>query len=338
MSEGAVAGLSSTRKVAILMVLLGPEVAGPLLRNLSRDTVGRIAAEVKGLAEIPPDLARSVLEEYFVEAVRPAPDRGGAQLARELLNSADLSEQVQVELLGADALDEPTTDLLGPLLRTPPGTLAGILGEEHPQTSALVLLNLEPTQAAQVLGHLSEEQRSETLQRMCNLRQVRGDILGEVVDSLRERLEDPATVDEAPQADGMERTAEVLQAMSRAEVRELLDDVEKADAERAQQLRQLVNTFEMLEVADDRGIQELLRMVETRSLALALKDEPATLVDKFLGNLSERAAGMLREEIEFLGTIRPADKKTAQDEIIHAALQLEQDEKLIFQEPTEETP
>ena len=133
----------------------------------------------------------------------------------------------------------------------------------------------------------------------------------------------------------MERTASVLQSMSRGMVRDLLDGLERESPEQAAALREMVFTFDSLLLADDRGIQELLRLVETKSLALALHGAEEEISEKFLGNLSERAAQMLREEMEFLGTVRPQDQEAAQQEITKQALQLEQEEKLVFADPGE---
>jgi flagellar motor switch protein FliG len=134
--------------------------------------------------------------------------------------------------------------------------------------------------------------------------------------------------------DGMAKTAAVLQEMKRSDVRAMLDEIEKVDPERAQQLRSMVNTFDTLLLANDRGIQELLRAVETKTLCVALHEEDPAMLTKFLDNLSERAAAMMKEEMEYLSEVRPAEKKEAQNEIMAAALELEKEDKLLFQEPS----
>ena len=325
---------SPARKAAVLMVLLGPDTAGQLLSNLPRDTVGRITTEVTMLDEIPQELAQEVLEEYFIEAVRPERHRGGVEAAREMLAGAQIPEREQKEWLPpAEESTDTVPDIFTPLLNASPEALSGALSEEHPQTVALVLLNLAPARAAAALAQLPDELRSATVQRMTSLQPVEGGILDEVAASLQERLQDPVAV-EKDEPDGMSRTAAVLQEMRRSDVRAMLDEVEKVDEERAQALRAMVNTFDTLILANDRGIQELLRGVETKTLVLALKDEEPELLNKFLSNLSERAAGMFREEMEYLSDVREDEKKTAQNEIMAAALELEQDDKLSFQEPS----
>ena len=325
--------ISPARKAAVLMVLLGPDTAGQLLSNLPRETVGRITTEVTMLEEIPQELAQEVLEEYFIEVLRPERYRGGVEAAREMLAGAQIPEREQKEWLPVEESKDTVPEIFAPLLDASPEALAGALAEEHPQTVALVLLNLAPAKAAAALGRLSDDQRSAAVQRMTALQPVEGGILDEVAASLQERLQDPAAV-ETNEPDGMSRTAAVLQEMRRSDVRAMLDEVEKVDEEKAQALRAMVNTFDTLILANDRGIQELLRGVETKTLVLALKDEEPELLNKFLSNLSERAAAMFREEMEYLSEIREDEKKAAQKEIMATALELEQDDKLIFQEPS----
>jgi flagellar motor switch protein FliG len=134
----------------------------------------------------------------------------------------------------------------------------------------------------------------------------------------------------------LSRTADVLRTMSRAAARTLLDELAELDAERAARLREMVNTFDSLALANDRGIQELLRVTETKTLAVALHEEEPQIVDKFLRNLSERARGMLQEEIEFLESVREDDKRTAHQEIMEQALKLEQEDRLSFSEPSDD--
>ena len=324
--------LPGSRKVAILMVLLGQEVAGSLLQRLPRESIAEIAGEVARVGAIDPELAQAVLEDYFVDAIRPVQPRGGAELAAQLLASASVPEDARHLILGTKPPD-PARELLAPLLDAPAEILASVLAEEHPQTAALVLLTLRPEQAAKVLAGMPEETRSGAVKRMSVLRTVRGEVLDAVAASLQERLGSTELQPAREEGDPLERTAAVLQEMPRNDVRTLLEGMEESDPERAAKLREMVYTFDSLIFADDRGIQELLRMVESKTLALALQNAEPELREKFIGNLSERAGSMLKEEIEYLGTVRPADRQMAEREIIDQALKLEHDEKLVFNEP-----
>ncbi|MCP3979372.1 MAG: hypothetical protein GY716_08590 [bacterium] len=321
-----------TREAAILIVLLGHEVGGKLLQQMPADQASAIISEVATIDEIEPSVAQNVLETYFEIAVRPERPRGGPETAQQLLKSADLPEALAGDILVEEP--ESTASFLRPLLEPPPDVLSEVLAGEHPQTSALVLLNLGAEKAASVFATMPEEVRTQVLSRMTTLRQVRPEILEEVASCLGDRLQQPvSTASAKDDGGGIERTAEILQMMGRAEVRSLLEALEAEDPERAAKLRELVFTFDSLSLADDRGIQALLRMVETKTIALALQGVEQSLADHFLNNLSERAASMLREEMEFLGTVRPADQEAAQKEITQQALELEKQEQLAFSDP-----
>lgn len=330
---GSAGDLTGPRKAAILMVLLGEEVAAKLFRHLSREEMAAVAREVAALDDIEEELSRQIIEEYVAQALRPGADRGGVELARKLLAGAQVPEQEQHELLGLQA--ELARQVLGPLADADPAVLAPTLEGEHPQTAALVLLHLPASRAARVLEKLGEESRSKIVLRMVALRRVSGELVGEVASSLVDRLHDrEPDEDEEAGASSLDRTAEILQNLKRSDARQLLDQLEGDDPESAGILHERVYSFETLLLADDRGIQELLRQVETRTLALALHEAEEALARKFLDNLSERAAGMLREEMELTGTVRPQDQEKARREILDTALKLEQEDRLVFEEPS----
>ncbi len=328
--------LAGPRKAAVLMVLMGEEVAAKLMRHLQEDEIAAITREVASLEVIPPEVAQQVLEAYFLDAVRPPEDRGGPEVAERILAKLALPEALRRRWLRGDTGE--LVEALGPLLESPPRALAKALEEEHPQTRALVVLHLPPRRGAAVLRALPEAARAETVLRMSALRRVREEVLGEVAASLRERLggaEAPGAEEEAS-GQSTERTVEILRRMPRAEVRDLLAALESVDPERAEALRRKLFTFESLVQADDRGIQELLRKVETKTLAVALQGAGETLTGKFLKNLSERAAGMLREEMEYSAKARPADIESTRQAILKQALELEQEDKLRFEEEAED--
>jgi len=325
--------LTPPRKAAILCLMLGEEVAGQMLRHLPVDQVQQVARELAQLGPVPPDLAQQVLAEYYAQAIRPRPEQGGPDLARRILAHAAVPAETQQAVLGPAVAAAEADRLLDPLLAAQPAALAAALSGEHPQTAALLLLHLPPPRAARVLAALPEPARAETVQRMATLRQVRGEVLDALTASLHERVGNAAaTVQEDGPPQALERTALVLQSLGRAAARELLDAVERQDPQQAGELRNRVFTFETIVLADDRGVQELLRAVETKTIALALHGAEEQVARKFTANLSERAASILKDEIEFLASVRPDEQLTAQREILAAAFKLEEEGRLKFKE------
>ncbi len=325
-SASALDELSGARKTAILFVLLGEDVASRLLQHLSKREVARIAKEIAELGTIDPQLAEAVLQDYYLTALKSPAERGGADLARKLLAQAEIPVSLMDQLLGPEL--RPGEEALGPLLETKPELLARALQEEHPQTAALVLLHLPVERAGEVLAAMPEDAQSETILRMATLKTVRGEVLGEVASSLHERLD--AAGSDREETDGMERTASLLLKLARADMKRLLDALEPDHPEEVEQLRSRIFTFDSLILVDDVGMQSLLRQVDTQKLALALKDASAELSERFLGNLSERAASMLREEMEFLTQVAPNEQEAVRKEIIDLAIKLEAEGTLSF--------
>ena len=327
-----IAHLNGPQRAAIVLAVFGEELAEQMLPHFSKRDVARIAKEVAEMGSIEPEIADAVLEEYFVAAMRPPSARGGPELARKLLSAAEISENLVDQLLGPELA--PGEEMLGPLLETPPSSLARALQEEHPQTAALVLLHLPATRAAETLRAMPEQARSETVLRMATLREVKGEVLGDVASSLNDRLHEKSGSKEP--TDGVGRTASVLTKLGRAEMKNILEALEPDHPEEAEALSGQVFTFSSLMTVDDRGMQELLRQADTQRLALALKGADEELAERFLSNLSERASAMLREEIEFLATVNAEEQASARKEIIDIALKLEADGNLVFQESDEE--
>jgi flagellar motor switch protein FliG len=237
------ADLAGPRKAAILFVLLGEDTAGKLMQHLSREQVTKVAREIASLGPIEPVVATRILQDYFVDATRPELEQGGPEIARRLLSRVEIPPEQADGMIGRSA--DRSAKLLGPVLEADPAILARALAEEHPQTTALILLHLPPARAARVLGALPESARSETVLRMATMRRVRGDLLGEVATSIRERLSTAVPEEsESEETDGIERTASVLSSLGRAVTRRLLETLETLDPERAAALRDKVFTFD----------------------------------------------------------------------------------------------
>jgi flagellar motor switch protein FliG len=306
--------------------VLGEDVTASLMQHLSKREVARIAREVADLGAVSPGMAQQVLEEYYLAALDGPQQQGGPDVARRILARASIAEDLAEHLLGSQEA-EHSGDALGPLLEARPDVLARALRDEHPQTMALVLLHLPAPRAASLLAALPEAARGETVLRMATLRQVRGEVLGEVATSLHERLSAHKSQDAG---DGLARTVAVLGKMARLETKRVLDELESGHPDEVARLRAELFTFESLVAADDRGMQELLRQIDSGKLGLALLGADAALQDRFLKNLSERGGGLLREEMEYLGTPNPKDQALARREILEVALRLEADGSLTF--------
>ncbi len=329
MPEVELTKVSNARKAAIMMVLMGPELSGNLVKHMTPRQVARLAREISNMGDIDNGTVNIVLQDYMQEAMAPKPERGSPELARHLLSAAHVPEEQVEQLLGP--VYDANEEVLGTLLETPPETLAAALEAEHPQTISLILLHMPAMAASKLLNALPENLRAETVIRMATLRQVNGKMIGEIADSLKGRLKSTRS-SSAEDLDGFEKTAGVLAKMGRMDIRKLLDTLEPDYPEEVTELRGKIFTFDSLITADDAGLQELLKNVDSAKVAMALFGSGEILPERFFSNLSERAGSMLREEMEFISSIKPADQEAARKEIVDMALQLENDGKLNFAE------
>lgn len=331
--------MTGAEKAAVLLVLLGEDTSAGILRHFDEPEILAVGRAISSLGGIDPQVARTVLEEYqgrilaHQEAAAGGPDVARRVLARSLSpERARAMESASAEAAGDDPAaggTGPAGDPFASLASVSERDLGQALELEHPQTAALVLLHLPPARAAAALDAMSEEAQAGIAGRLSKLSRISTDVTREVSDALRVRFESIRSQG-IEERDGTGATAEILKCMDRARSRSILARVELTDPETAQILRARIYTFEMLGSLEDRGVQELLKGVDSKQLALALKGTTPEIVEKFLRNMSTRAAELVRDEIEFLGVARVKDVEAAQREVLDRALRLEEEGSIAF--------
>jgi len=247
------------------------------------------------------------------------PSSGGIDRAKTLVKKA----------LGKDAGDmlsvlQQTLESMpfGFLHKADPQNILTFLMEEHPQTIAMVLSYLPPAVASGVLGGLPPQRQLAVIERIAEMGQTSPDAVEEVEKALTTRM--ALFMTQAYQkVGGVPAVAEILNVSDRATERNILDGLSKNRTELVQEIRRLMFVFEDLIKLSDKDIQMILKNVETNQWALALKGASQPLQDKILGNLSQRAADMLREEMEFLGKVRLSEVEGMQQKIVDVVRTLE---------------
>jgi flagellar motor switch protein FliG len=195
------------------------------------------------------------------------------------------------------------------LRRTPADHIVTFLRSESPQTIALVVANLHTTLAAQVLSCLPEEQQADIALRIARMGETPPDVVREIENVMRRKLE-TVVQQEYSAAGGVKSLAEILNHTDRPTERNVLDTIAEEDSELGEEVRRLLFVFEDIARLDDRSIQLVLREVDQRDLALALRGVEEAVKERLLSNMSERGAQMLREEMEF----QPPQKKRVVEE------------------------
>lgn len=326
--------LTGKQKAAIILVALGTEVASKILPHLNEAEVEELSLEIARLGSIPAEIRQQVIKEFYeICLAQNLALEGGLDHARLLLEQAFGPEKAQriLERL-TRALQMLPFDSIK---RVHPTQLSTFLADEHPQTIALVLAYLDPQIAAGVLSNLPSELRPDVAERLATMGSTPPDVIRRVEAVLQRKLSSVAS-QELSAAGGVKSLVEVLQWVDRNTERAIFDYLNDTNPELAEDIRKLMFTFEDLLQLDDRAIQQVLKEVEMKELALALKGASDALKEKIFRNMSARAVDMLKEEIEFMGPVRVRQVEEAQQRIVSIVRRLEEAGEIVISRGGEE--
>ena len=318
--------LSGARKAAILVTVLGEEAATLIYRQLAPADVQALTEEVAALDSVPPELAQQILEEYQQQApVHRFVIQGGADYASRLLKKA-FGDENSKDLVKKVSSAEKSGGLQW--LRTiDPTKLAAFLEKEHPQTTALILAHLEPSHASSILSKLPDDLRIVIVKRMAQLRQFSPEITESISSILNQKLgqvkEEKKQVSVKP-----ENVSALMNHLEPAASRTILEAIEKDNAELANDIRNLMFTFEDLVNIPETALRDWLAAVDKKTLGLALKGASETVRDHIFKAMSSRAVEMMKEDIEALGRVRAKEVTKAQQEAVAIARTLEAEGKI----------
>ena len=322
--------LKGRRKAAALLITIGKERSADVLRHLADDDIERLTWEISALGELSADNRREVVEE-FEEAARShnVISLGGLEYAEDLLRLAlgDDKAQELIDRLSANSTSVP----FGFLRHLNVQQLVNFLNSEHPQTVALLLTFLKPERAAQVLSAMEANLATEVAQRIATMDRAHPDVVGEVEAVLRRKLSavlQPAR--ETQHVGGVEILVELLKHSSRTTEKTIIEELEESEPELAEAIKKRMFVFENIANLDDRSIQRILREVEVRDLAMALKATANEVKQKILGNMSTRAAAMLQEDMEASGPVRVRHVEEAQARIVDVIRRLDEAEEIVI--------
>jgi len=320
--------LPGREKAAVLLVSLGPERAAEVFKHLKDEEIEALSLEMAKTRQIPQDTSEAVWSELVETVMAEAyVAEGGVEYAREVLERS----------LGADRATELIGRLSATIERRPfeflrrssPEQIYAFLRSEAPQTVAVVIANLHTMLAAEVLAQLPPEQQAEVALRVGTMTEISPDVTRDVEAVLRQKLSNVVT-HEFSSAGGVKSLADILNNSDRSTERNVLDSLAERSSDLADEVRMLLFTFEDIVKLDDRSIQLVLKDVDAKDLGLALRGVGDEVKERIFGNMSERGAEMLREEMEF----QPAQKRSvveeAQGRIVAAIRRLEESGAIII--------
>lgn len=316
------------RKAAILLVLMGPENAANVLKNLDESDVEQLTIEIANLGNVKDDEKQEVLQEFKeLSKAREMLLSGGIEYAKEMLIKAFGPERAMkvIERLVSNLQVKPFEFMR----LADPMQVVNFLQSEHPQTIALVLSFLEPPLAAKVLSALPEKIQAEVVKRIALLDRASPDVVREIEKNLEKKFSGLG-VQTLSQVGGIDTAAEIINNIDRATEKSIMEKLGYESPELAEEIRRRLFVFEDLLKLDDRSVQLVLREVDTRDLAVALKGASEELKEKIFNNMSKRAAQLLKDELEFMGPVRIKDVEEAQQKIINVVRRLEEAGEIVI--------
>ncbi|HEY7135165.1 MAG TPA: flagellar motor switch protein FliG [Acidimicrobiia bacterium] len=327
--------LSGAQKAAVLLMQVGTERSSKVLRLLREQEVSQIMAEVARLDTVKAEAVDAVMSEFNeLRSARAHVAQGGFDRARELLEESlgeDKAREI-LESLGATIVKAPFEFLR----RADPRQVLTYLQDEHPQTIALVLAHLTADSGAMVLSALPEELQRDVARRLATMDRTSPEVIAQIEAVLEPKLSSIVQQQDMSTVGGVQALVDILNRSDRATERLIFEGLERDNPDLADEVRSRMFVFEDIVGLDDRSVQLILRQVDSKELAVALKGVAPNVRDKIMRNMSERASSNLAEEIELLGPMRLKTVEEAQGAVVRVIRALEEAGQIVVSRSNEE--
>ncbi|HEY5762199.1 MAG TPA: flagellar motor switch protein FliG [Rhodocyclaceae bacterium] len=315
-------------KSAVLLISLGENQAAEVLKHLGPREVQKLGHAMSTLKTVPRAKVEGVLDEFHkIVTERAAVHVDTDNYLRSVLTKA-LGDDKASNLLARILHGGETSGIEGLKWMDAP-TVADLVKNEHPQIIATILVHLERDHASEILGHFTERLRNDVILRIATLEGIQPAALRELNDVMMKLLSGSTSVKKAAMG-GVRSVAEILNFMGTANESSVVDAIREYDPDLAQKVLDEMFVFENLLDLDDRSIQMLLREIQSDSLILALKGSSEGLREKIFKNMSQRAAEMLREDLEAKGPVRVSEVEAEQKEILKIVRRLADEGQIVL--------
>jgi flagellar motor switch protein FliG len=322
------ADLTGVKKSAILLLSLEADQAAEILKRLPADAVEEVSREIASLGDIPLSVRRDVFGEFYTVALaNSGSGEGGLEHAKTLLRKS-LSEEEATRIIKQVTQQVQTTPFSF-LQKAESENLLTFIQDEHPQTIALILAHLPAQKASEILVGLPSQKQIEVVKRVANMEQTNPEVIKEVERGLEHRLSDIVS-QTFEKAGGVDTVAEILNLADRSTEKGIMEGLEAEDPDLVEQIRRLMFVFEDILLVNDKGIQSVLKEVDNEELSLALKTASEELKQKIFKNMSERAAQLIQEDMQYMGPVRVSDVEAAQQKIVDVVRRLEDAGEIII--------
>jgi flagellar motor switch protein FliG len=325
-----VSELDGVTKAAVLLLAIGPEKASGVLKFLAPEAVEEVTRELASLGRVGGPLQAQVVEEFYnVTVANQYANEGNLDYAKKILLDS-MADPKSAERMLQQIQGQVQKTPFAFLQRAESENLMTFIQDEHPQTIALILCHLPHHKASEIVGGLPLQKQIEVIKRVATMEQTNPDVIKEVERGLESRLSS-MLMQSMEKAGGVPTVAEILNLTERSTEKAIMEGLESEDPDLVEQIRRLMFVFEDIKKVNDKGIQTVLKEVDNSELALALKTASPELQQKIFKNMSERAAQLIKEDMEYMGPVKVSDVEAAQQRVVDIVRRLEESGDVIIE-------
>lgn len=320
--------LSPREKAAVLMITMGKEQAAKVYKFLSEEEIEQMTLSITSMRRVDPELKETVIDEFMQMCIaRKYISEGGIDLARDILNKA-FGEARTNDLIGrlSSSLRVKPFDFIRKADST---QVLNFIQNEHPQTIALILSYVEPKHSAQILAALPLEKQTSVIARIANMGITSPEYIKETERVLEKKLSTLSFADQTITG-GIDSLVSILNSVDRGTERHLLEALEETDAELVEEIRKRMFIFEDIVKLGNQAVQRVLKEIDNRDLAVALKGATTEVTKVIFDNISKRLQEMIKEDMEYMGPVRVRDVEEAQQKIVNVIRQLDDAGEIII--------
>jgi flagellar motor switch protein FliG len=329
LSENAT-DLDGITKAAILLLAIGPDKASAVLKHMGTEAVEEVTRELASLGRVSSELQAKVVEEFYgITVANQYANEGNLDYAKKILMDSLQDPKAAERMLGQIQTQVQKTPFSF-LQRAESENLMAFIQDEHPQTIALIVCHLSHHKASEIIAGLPMQKQVEVIKRVANMEQTNPEVIKEVERGLESRLSN-MLMQSTEKSGGVDMVAEILNLTDRSTEKSIMEGLESEDPDLVEQIRRLMFVFEDIRKVNDKGIQMVLKEVDNSELSLALKTASEELKNKIFKNMSERAAQLIKEDMQYMGPVRVSDVEGAQQRVVDIVRRLEESGDVVIE-------
>ena len=331
----AITQYSPRDKAAILMITIGKEYAAKVYKYLTEEEIEQMTLSITSMRRVEPEIKDAIADEFIQMCIaQKYISEGGIDYAREVLDKAFGEDKANdlIMKLSSSLRVKPFNFIR----KTDSTQVMNFIQNEHPQTIALILSYIDPKSAAQILAELPLEKQTSVIARIANMGFTSPEYIKETEHVLEKKLS-TMNFGDSTSAGGIDSLVQILNSVDRGTERHLLEALEEKDAELSEEIKKRLFVFEDIVKLSSQAIQRVLREIDNRELAVALKGVMGSPVEKaILDNTSKRLQEMIKEDMEVMGPVRVRDVEEAQQKIVNIIRRLDETGEIIISRNGEE--